>query len=76
MVQLYGGIVKSGEKEGQEIWTSILYHSKLDNLVSSLHERLLRESSADTLILALKESEKIATMLKSALTPHFEMKEK
>lgn len=68
MVQKYGGVV---QKTQEEIWTGVLYYSNIEALVKGLSERMLRESGVDTLALALKEVESVATTLSSALSPTY-----
>jgi hypothetical protein len=68
MVQEYRGIDKKSE---EEIWKSVLYYSNIEALVQKLSERMLRESKVDTLALALKEVESIASNLSLALSPTY-----
>jgi len=71
-VQKYIGL----DKKKEEIWTSVLYYSNIEALVQGLSERMLRESGAVTLALALKEVESITKELSEALTPTYTMEKK
>lgn len=75
-VQQYRGLVKD-QKTGEKVesWKGCLFYTDLSKLVTGLSERMLRESNADTLALALVEVETISRTLREALSPIYEVKE-
>ncbi len=66
-------IQKSKRKNGHIIWESINWFQSLEHAVNHLGEMMVRTSDAQTLADALKEIEKVTTLLTHALSPKFKV---
>ncbi len=66
-------IQKGRIKKGEITWESISWFSSPEHTVNHLGQLMVRTSDAQTLADALKEIEKVTTLLTHALSPKFKV---
>ena len=66
-------IQKAKMKESEIAWESISWFTSLESTVNHLGQLMVRTSDAQTLADALKEIEKVTTLLTHALSPKFKV---
>ena len=66
-------IQKGRMKEGEITWESVSWFTSLESTVNHLGNLMVRTSDAKTLADALKEIEKVTTLLTHALSPKFKV---
>ena len=62
-------IQKGRMREGEITWESVSWFTSLESTVNHLGDLMVRTSNAQTLADALKEIEKVTTLLTHALSP-------
>ena len=60
-------------REGEITWESVSWFTSLESTVNHLGQLMVRTSDAQTLADALKEIEKVTTLLTHALSPKFKV---
>ena len=60
-------------KQGEITWESVSWFTSLESTVNHLGQLMVRTSDAQTLADALKEIEKVTTLLTHALSPKFKV---
>jgi len=66
-------IQKGRIKKGEITWESVSWFTSLESTVNHLGQLMVRTSDAKTLADALKEIEKVTTLLTHALSPKFKV---
>ena len=66
-------IQKGRMREGEITWESVSWFTSLESTVNHLGQLMVRTSDAQTLADALKEIEKVTTLLTHALSPKFKV---
>ena len=66
-------IQKGRIKKGEITWESVSWFTSLESTVNHLGQLMVRTSNAQTLADALKEIEKVTTLLTHALSPKFKV---
>ena len=66
-------IQKGRMREGEITWESVSWFTSLESTVNHLGNLMVRTSNAQTLADALKEIEKVTTLLTHALSPKFKV---
>ena len=66
-------IQKGRIKKGEITWESVSWFTSLESTVNHLGQLMVRTSDAQTLADALKEIEKVTTLLTHALSPKFKV---
>ena len=66
-------IQKAKVKKGEITWESVSWFTSLESTVNHLGQLMVRTSDAQTLADALKEIEKVTTLLTHALSPKFKV---
>ena len=66
-------IQKGRMREGEITWESVSWFTSLESTVNHLGDLMVRTSNAQTLADALKEIEKVTTLLTHALSPKFKV---
>ena len=66
-------IQKGRMREGEITWESVSWFTSLESTVNHLGQLMVRTSNAQTLADALKEIEKVTTLLTHALSPKFKV---
>ena len=66
-------IQKGRMKQGEITWESVSWFTSLESTVNHLGNLMVRTSDAQTLADALKEIEKVTTLLTHALSPKFKV---
>jgi len=66
-------IQKGRIKKGEITWESVSWFTSLESTVNHLGNLMVRTSNAQTLADALKEIEKVTTLLTHALSPKFKV---
>ena len=66
-------IQKSRIKKGEITWESVSWFTSPESTVNHLGDLMVRTSNAQTLADALKEIEKVTTLLTHALSPKFKV---
>ncbi len=66
-------IQKGRIKKGEITWESVSWFNSLESTVNHLGNLMVRTSNAQTLADALKEIEKVTTLLTHALSPKFKV---
>ena len=66
-------IQKGRIKKGEITWESVSWITSLEHTVNHLGQLMVRTSNAQTLADALKEIEKVTTLLTHALSPKFKV---
>jgi len=66
-------IQKGRMREGEIIWESVSWFTSLESTINNLGDLMVRTSDAKTLGDALKEIEKVTTLLTHALSPKFKV---
>ena len=66
-------IQKGRIKKGEITWESISWFTSFEHTVNHLGQLMVRTSDAQTLADALKEIEKVTTLLTHALSPKFKV---
>ena len=66
-------IQKGRMREGEITWESVSWFTSVESTVNHLGQLMVRTSDAQTLADALKEIEKVTTLLTHALSPKFKV---
>ena len=66
-------IQKGRIKKGEITWESVSWFTSVESTVNHLGQLMVRTSDAQTLADALKEIEKVTTLLTHALSPKFKV---
>jgi len=66
-------IQKGRMKQGEITWESVSWFTSFEHTVNHLGQLMVRTSDAKTLADALKEIEKVTTLLTHALSPKFKV---
>ena len=66
-------IQKARIKKGETTWVSINWFNSIEHAVNHMGQLMVRTSDAQTLADALKEIEKVTTLLTHALSPKFKV---
>ena len=66
-------IQKGRMREGEITWESVSWFTSFEHTVNHLGQLMVRTSNAQTLADALKEIEKVTTLLTHALSPKFKV---